>query len=404
MDRERGDASFVWALSGEPRKDSAPAGKSVQSNVLVRGDWQNKGEKVLPDIPAIFSPLKISQTAKAKTLAEKIVADTAKNPEARRATRLDLAHWIVAPENPLTARVTVNRFWQQFLGEGIVRTPSDFGSQGEWPTHPELLDWLAREFIDSGWDVKNIVRLIVTSAAYRQSSVVEPKLLERDPENRLFARASRLRLEAETIRDQALAVSGLLNSKLGGPSVTPYQPPGLWEAIGFTDNGNFSSQIYVQSKGDDNYRRGVYVYWKRSMPYASFVTFDAPNREVCTVKRPRTNTPLQALVLMNDPVYLETQRAFAERVLHEGGTKFSEKMKYAFRLCLGRAPTKTELQILESKFNEQRASFQADEDAAKKFIGTGDAKISTDFNVSELAAWTAIGNILFNLDEMVTKN
>jgi hypothetical protein len=203
----------------------------------------------------------------------------------------------------------------QYFGHGIVRTPDDFGAQGEWPTHPELLDWLAVEFVESGWDIKALQRLIVLSATYRQSSDVEPGLLDRDPDNRLYARGPRFRLPAETIRDQALAVSGLLHREVGGPSARPFQPPGLWEAIGFTDNGNFSSQSYEQSEGMENYRRGLYVYWKRSMPYASFVAFDAPNREVCTVKRPRTNTPLQALVLLNDPVYVEAARALGHRIL-----------------------------------------------------------------------------------------
>ena len=348
--------------------------------LLVRGDWQNKGEKVSPDVPSVWPRLPEGPT-----------------------NRLSLAKWLVDPGHPLTARVAMNHFWQQYFGEGIVRTPADFGSHGEWPTHPELLDWLAREFIESGWNVKHMQKLIVMSATYRQSSVVDPKKLERDPDNRFLSRGPRVRLEAEAIRDQALAVSGLLNRKMGGPSVRPYQPPGLWEAIGFTDNGNFSSQKYEQSPGDDNYRRGLYVYWKRSMPYASFVTFDAPSREVCTVKRPRTNTPLQALALMNDPVYLECARALGQRIMNEGGAQIRERLTFAFKLCLARAPSPEELNILERKFYEQLANFQADPQSAGKLIHLGVSQPPTNVYASELAAWTAIGNILLNLDETVTK-
>ena len=373
--------------------------------LLVRGDWQTKGEKLLPDVPAVFPRLKISETAQAGAgQTGPVGSDAARAPEARRANRLDLARWLVDPSQPLMSRVTVNRFWQQFFSEGIVRTPADFGSQGEWPTHPELLDWLAREFMESGWDVKHLVKLMVTSSAYQQSAVVDPKLLERDPDNRLFARSSRSRLEAETIRDQALAVAGLLDRRVGGPSVTPFQPPGLWEAIGFTDNGNFSSQKYAQSEGADNYRRGLYVYWKRSMPYASFVTFDAPSREVCTVKRPRTNTPLQALVLMNDPVYVEAARGLARRVLIEGGSGDTEKLIYAFRLCVGRQPEKSELKIMGDKLAEQRANFRADEVSARKLVVVGEKKYPAGVAVGEVAAWAAMGNILLNLDEMLSKN
>ena len=231
----------------------------------------------------------------------------------RPPTRLSLAKWLVDPAHPLTARVAVNRFWQMYFGTGIVKTQEDFGVQGEPPVHPELLDWLATEFIRTGWDTRAMQRLIVTSATYRQSSKVTAALLEKDPENRLLARASRLRLPAEMIRDTALAASGLLNGEIGGPSVFPYQPRGLWEEMAFGEG--FSAQAYEQSHGKDLYRRGMYTFWKRTVPPASLATFDAPDREKCTARRALTNTPLQALVLMNDPTYVEAARAMAQRVL-----------------------------------------------------------------------------------------
>ena len=327
--------------------------------ILVRGNFQNKGEQVTPDVPRSLPPL----------------------PAGAPRNRLGLAQWLVSPEQPLTSRVTVNRFWQMFFGTGLVKTSTDFGSQGEWPSHPELLDWLACEFRDgperpprtmlgeritpheSGvtpgdapitnsesaianrWNLKHLLKLIVMSSTYRQSAVITPQLLERDPYNRLLARGPRFRMDAEMIRDSALAVSGLLNRKMGGESVRPYQPAGLWEAMAF--GGEFSSQTYVQSHGQDLYRRGLYVYWKRSLPYPSLLTFDAPNREVCTAQRPRTTTPLQALVLMNDPAFLEAARALAQRVMKEGGDDLEKRLVYAFRLTLARQPKKEEIQILQ---------------------------------------------------------
>jgi hypothetical protein len=361
--------------------------------LLVRGNFQNKGDKVTPDVPKSLPPLP---------------ADAPKN-------RLALGRWLVSPEHPLTSRVTVNRFWQMLFGTGLVKTSNDFGSQGEWPSHPELLDWLATEFMEPSaptlqhsntptsppWDIKHLLRLMVTSAAYRQSSIVTPQLLERDPYNRLLARGPRFRLDAEMVRDNALAVSGLLNRKLGGESVRPYQPPGLWEAVAF--GGEFSSQTYVQSHGPDLYRRGLYVYWKRSLPYPSLITFDAPNREVCTAQRPRTTTPLQALVLMNDPAFIEAARGLAQRIIKEGGPTVKARLNYAFRLLLARNPKKTELQILENIYAQQLENFRADKKAATDLLGIGESAKPADVDPSELAAWTAIGNILLNLDETITK-
>ncbi|MBI2948163.1 MAG: PSD1 domain-containing protein [Verrucomicrobia bacterium] len=355
--------------------------KPRETHILIRGDFRNKGEKVEPGVPSVLPPL----------------------PAGAPANRLALARWLSEPDHPLVSRVTVNRFWQMCFGTGLVKTANDFGSQGEWPSHPELLDWLATEFIRSKWDIKAFQKLIVMSATYRQSSQVTPDLLEKDPDNRLLARAPRLRLEAEFVRDNALAIAGVLNRKMGGESVRPYQPAGLWEAIGFTDNGNFSSQAYTQSKGDDNYRRGLYVYWKRSLPYASFVTFDAPNREVCTVKRPRTNTPLQALVMMNDPVYVEAARCFAQRIIREGGASAAQRVAYAFRLAVARPPTRLEEQILLSIYEKQLEKFQNDKAAAMALVTIGESQPPFGLDPAELAAWTAIGNVILNLDETITK-
>jgi hypothetical protein len=347
--------------------------------VLVRGDFQTKGEKVAPGVPAVLPPL----------------------PAGLKADRLALAKWLMLPEHPLTARVTVNRHWEQVFGGGLVKTGEDFGSQGDWPSHPELLDWLAVEFRESGWDVKGFLRLLVTSATYRQSARVTPAHLAKDPENRLLARAPRYRLSAEAVRDNALAISGLLNRALGGPSVKPYQPPGLWEQVAF--GGGFSAQTYVQDKGDKLYRRGLYVYGKRSLPHPSLVTFDAPNREVCTDRRPRTNTPLQALVLMNDPIYVECARVLAQRVLHEGGSTTEERLRYAFRLCTARPPRPEELRILRSVFERQAGRYRRDKAAALKLVSVGEAPRPPGLDVSELAAWTAVGNLLLNLDETITR-
>ena len=358
---------------------------------LMRGNWQSKGDKVLPGTPAFLPPLRKA------------------NPN--RASRLDLAQWLVDPANPLPARVTVNRLWQMVFGTGLVKTANDFGNQGDLPSHPELLDWLGYEFSHglatpgggrgAPWDVKAVMRLLVTSASYRQSSAVTAAKLEADPYNRLISRGPRFRLDAEFVRDQALAVSGLLDRRLGGSSVRPYQPPGLWEAIGF-GNG-FSSQSYTQDHGADLYRRGIYVYWKRSLPHPSMTTFDAPNREVCTVSRPRTSTPLQALVLMNDPQYVEAARALAQRVLKEGKGDLQARLGYAFRLVVGRSPTKAEQTLLSRVYQQQLTRFTADRQAAEKLISVGEGQRPQGIEPGVLAAWTALGNLLLNLDEVITK-
>jgi hypothetical protein len=264
------------------------------------------------------------------------------------------------------------------------------------------LDWLATEFIRSGWDIKAFQKMIVMSATYRQSGKVTPELLHHDPYNRLLAHGPRFRLYAEMIRDNALAVSGLLNRKMGGQSIFPYQPPKLWDEIAF--GGGFSAQTYVQSKGDDLYRRGLYIYAKRSMPHPSLITFDAPNREICTVQRPVTNTPLQALLLLNDPIYVEAARVMAQRILRDGGGDDRAKLVYAFRLCTARGPNEREISILEKSLSRHREKYKADKDAATKLVSVGESQRPKDLDVSEHAAWTAVCNVMLNMDETISKN
>ena len=354
-------------------------GKPRETHILVRGDFQQKGAKVEPAVPASLPPL----------------------PPGAPANRLGLAKWLTQPNHPLTARVTVNRWWEQYFGTGLVKTGEDFGSQGEWPTHPELLDWLAVTFMESGWNIKATHKLMVMSATYQQSAKVTPTHLRTDPENRLYARGPRFRLPAEMIRDTALSLSGLLDQRIGGPSVRPYQPPGLWEALAF--GGGFSSQTYEQSKGTDLYRRGLYVYWKRSLPHPSLATFDAPNREVCTDRRPRTNTPLQALVLLNDPIYVEAARVLGQRIHREGGPTLDSRLTFAFRLSTARTPTPQEMAVLTRIYQTQLRKYQQDKDAALKLVSVGESSRPPHMDVSELAAWTALSNVLLNLDETLTK-
>ncbi len=357
----------------------AEMAKPRDTFVLARGDYRNQTEKVRPAVPAVLPALP---------------ADAPLN-------RLTLAKWLVQPQHPLTARVAVNRFWQMYFGYGITKTQEDFGVRGEPPVHPELLDWLATEFVRSGWDVRAMQRLIVTSATYRQSSRVTPALLEKDPENRLLARGPRSRLPAEMIRDTALAASGLLNGAIGGPSVFPYQPAGLWEEMAF--GSGFSAQTYRQSRGKDLYRRGLYTFWKRTVPPASFATFDAPDREKCTARRAPTNTPLQALVLLNDPTFVEASRALAQRTLREGGDEANERLAYAFRLATARKPTRKERGVLRSLLDERLAGFRRDRPSALKLLEVGESPRDRTLDPSELAAWTTVASVILNLDETITK-
>jgi hypothetical protein len=349
--------------------------------VLQRGQYDKPGEKVTPGIPEMFGAL----------------------PEGSPTNRLGLARWLVAPANPLTARVMVNRFWQMYFGTGIVKTSEDFGTQGEWPSHPELLDWLAIEFVHSGWDVKAMQRLILTSATYRQSSATTPEWAAKDPENRLLAHGPRQRLQAEFIRDQALAISGLLNDSIGGASVSPYQPAGLWEELASREDGKkWTAQTYTQSHGPDLYRRTMYTFWKRTSPPPTLSTFDAPDRETCTVRRLRTNTPLQALILMNDPTYVEASRKLAERLLTSSRSD-KKRIELAFQLALARPPAKRELAVLLRIAQEQIAVYRRDRDAAAQLLGFGEAARNQGLDSAELAAWTIVTNVILNLDEAITK-
>ncbi|MBO0857965.1 MAG: DUF1553 domain-containing protein [Chloracidobacterium sp.] len=354
-------------------------GQPRDTFVLTRGDYRNKTEKVAPGVPAILPPL----------------------PKDEKVNRLALAKWLVDPNHPLTSRVTVNRFWQMYFGLGIVKTAEDFGSQGEPPVHPELLDWLATEFIRTGWDMKAMQKLMVTSATYRQSSRVTPELLEKDPENRLLARGPRYRLPAETIRDNALAVSGLLNDEIGGRSVLPYQPSGLWEEMAFGDG--FSMQEYVQSHGKDLYRRSMYTFWKRTVPPAALATFDAPDREKCVARRAVTNTPLQALVTLNDPTYVEAARAMAQKTLRDGGKDLNSRIAYVFRLALARKPSARETNVLRDLLSRQLINYRKDKKAASELTHVGESAVDDKIDQPELAAWTMVASAILNLDETVTK-
>ena len=313
--------------------------------------------------------------------------------------RLGLAKWIVGAENPLTARVVVNRFWQMHFGTGIVKSSEDFGAQGEWPTHPALLDWLAAEFVRSGWNRKAMHKLIVMSATYQQVSRVSPGLLEVDPANRLFARGPRFRLPAEMIRDHALAASGLLVGRLGGESVRPYQPPGLWDDVVYENVPRF-----VQDHGGKLYRRSLYTYWKRSVPPPNMQAFDAPSREVCVLTRAKTNTPLAALVLMNDPTFVEASRKLAERVLHDGGATAESRLALLHRLVCGRRPTERELDLLRGGLAELQTSFRAEPEAARRLLAVGESPHDPVLDAVELAAYASLANAVLGTDEAITRN
>jgi hypothetical protein len=308
-----------------------------------------------------------------------------------------LAHWLVSRDNPLTARVTVNRLWARVFGVGLVVTEEDFGTEGELPTHPHLLDWLAIRLRDSGWNMKQMLRLMVTSATYRQSAAVTPQLLERDPRNQWLGRAARPRLDAELIRDQALRLSGLLVQRIGGPSVYPYQPPGLWRAA---FNGE---RTWPTSNGEDRYRRGLYTFWRRSVPYPSMVTWDAPSREVCALRRVRTNTPLQALVCLNDPVYVEAAQALARRIVREGGDDVAQRAAFGLQICLCRPPAVAQIQVLTDLFAQQYTHYQSDRDAAEEMASVPRGPLPPESDVAALAAWTVVANVLLNMDGVLTR-
>jgi hypothetical protein len=354
----------------------------AETRILPRGNWMDdSGEIVQPAIPIFLGKL-----------------DTG----GRRATRLDLANWLVSPQNPLTARVFVNRLWRQFFGTGISKTLEDLGSQGEWPVHPELLDWLAAEFMrpeydaadTHAWDIRHIIRLIVLSRTYRQSSATTPELDERDPFNRLLARQSRFRLDAENVRDVALAVSGLLAERFGGPSVKPYEPDGYLASL------NFPKREYFASHGEGLYRRGVYTFWQRSFLHPSLLTFDAPSREECTVNRTNSNTPLQALVLLNDPTYVEASRVFAAHMLARKG----DRIGWAFERAVGRDPSSEERQILAELLRKSTEEFRHSPASAEKLIHVGESAVPANAKPIDLAAMTAVARAILNMHETITRN
>jgi hypothetical protein len=371
--------AFVRTLPTTMVMEEMP--KPRQAYVLNRGSYDAHGEKVEAGVP--------------EQLIAPWPADAPKN-------RLGLARWFLQPQHPLTARVVVNRFWAQLFGVGLVKTVEDFGTQGEWPSHPEVLDTLARDFVDGGWDVKDFFLKVVTSSTYRQTSDASPELYARDPENRLLARGPRVRLTSEQIRDQALAVSGLLAEKLGGPSVRPYQPESLYKGI--VVDAPYPSTTWDLGKGDELYRRSLYTFWKRTVPHPAMLTFDSPDREFCSARRSRTNTPLQALVLWNEPGYLESSRKLGERMLKEGGPDDASRAAFAFRLATGRAPLTAETEVLTQTYAQLRADYAARPEDAAKLIKVGASVADPKLPAGELAAAAGVANLILTLDETITKN
>ena len=345
--------------------------------MLIRGEYDKKGPKVVAGLPSVLPPL----------------------PKDKPMNRLGLAYWMVDPSNPLTSRVWVNRMWEKFFGYGLVRTSENFGAQSEFPSHPELLDWLASKFVSLNWDMKAMQKIVVMSSVYQQSSNLNPSLLNNDPENRMLARGSRLRLSGETLRDQALFASGLMVNKTGGPSVRPYMPEGVWdETSRYGDLRN-----YKNDKGEALYRRTMYTIWKRTAAPPTMLLFDAPNREACSVKRSRTNTPLQALALLNEVTYVEAARKLAEKIIREGGNTPDDKLTTGFRIVTGRRPDSSELAILVKGFHKDYENFKSKPENAKRFTSLGESPLANTADISELAAYTLSANILLNLDEVVNR-
>jgi hypothetical protein len=345
--------------------------------VLPRGNWlDSSGEVVAPGVPEFMGALQTGD---------------------RRATRLDLAKWLVARENPLTARVFVNRLWMLFFGVGLSKRLDDLGGQGEPPVHPELLDWLAVEFMEGGWNVRRIVRKMVTSAAYRQTSKPSKELRERDPDNRLVARQSRWRLDAELVRDTALAVSGLLVRTIGGPSAKPYQPKGYWFHL------NFPKREWQNDAGDGQHRRGLYTWWQRTFMHPSLMAFDASSREECCAERTRSNIPQQALVLLNDPTYVEAARVFAQRIVAHAPAEPRARVAWAFREALSRRPAEDEVGVLADLYAKHVAKYRVEKESALAAVSVGQAPAAKDGDVAELAAWTSVARALLNLHETITR-
>jgi hypothetical protein len=350
--------------------------KPRASAVFMRGDFRNPGDAVEPATPAVLPPMSVTPSER---------------------NRLALARWLVQPNHPLVARVTVNRWWAELFGHGIVTTPEDFGIKGQPPTHPELLDWLATEYIDNGWSLKKLLRTIVLSATYRQTSTLSPELAARDDQNLLYARAARFRLDAEAIRDSALSIAGLLSLEQGGAPVRPFQPDGLWVKVGG------QKVDYVVSPGEQQYRRGLYVVLKRAAPYPSFVNFDANARLACRVKRPRSNTPLQALTLLNDPVYVEAALGLARRVLIDQPAGATDaRLAYLFRLAVARTPDSAEVAVLRKLWDAQRAAAKENPAAARELIGK--LELPPGVAADEFAAWYATATAVLNLDETINRS
>ncbi|MFM7058743.1 MAG: DUF1553 domain-containing protein [Planctomycetota bacterium] len=368
-------AETEWLRNKPQTLVMAELSQPRETFLLVRGQYDQPGERVLPDVPALLPPL----------------------PANAPRNRLTLARWLVNPAHPLTSRVLVNRWWAMLFGSGLVRTPGDFGAQGEPPVNPELLDWLAVDFQQNGWNLKQLLRHIVLSATYRQSSATTPKAWQDDPENRLLSRGPRFRLPGELIRDQAMAVSGLLSRQLGGPGIRPWQPPGLWESVSY--DGELT---WEQQHDDRQYRRSLYIYWKRQAPPPALLIFDSPTRETCSLQRPRTNTPLQALVLLNDPAFIEAARVLAARVLK---TTLSdpERLSLAVRQVLARDPNSAELAVLGRLLQQQLKSYRDNPEKARQLTTIGDAPADPLECSEDLAAWTTVISSLMNLDEFVNK-
>jgi hypothetical protein len=377
-------------IAGLQQEESAIKSRGTQAHVmqerndpamayvLYRGDYDKRRDPVQPETPDMLPPMP---------------AELPKN-------RLGFAQWLLLPEHPLTARVTVNRFWQEVFGTGIVRTAGDLGVAGELPSHPELVDWLAVDFREGGWDVRRFFKQLVTSATYRQAAANTPEKLEKDPQNRLLSRGPRFRMDAEMIRDYALAASGLLVEKVGGPSVRPYQPEGVWEAVAMIGS---NTRDYKADDGDSLYRRSLYTFWKRAAPPASMDIFNAPSREVCAVRRERTDTPLQALVTLNDPQFIEAARRLAEGVIKQGGDSAEGRLDLLARRLLARPWRAEEAPAVQAALADLSAWYQGHVEEAKQLIVVGESKADTSLDPATLAAWTMLANELMNLDEVLNK-
>ena len=376
LDAAKMELARIKPLRVPVLRELAPE-KQRKTHILTKGNYLAPGDEVTPATLKEFHPA-----------------------PSGKIDRLTLSKWIMDPENPLTARVAVNRFWSQIFGRGIVESEEDFGTQGTLPSHPELLDWLAVEFRENGWDMKRLLKLIVTSTTYRQSSKITPDLLQKDPVGRLLSRYPRRRLGAEEVRDQALAVSGLLTERIGGPSVYPPQPAGLWN-VAF--NGASQAE-YKTSTGEDRWRRGLYTVWRRTMPNPTMVTFDAPSRETCTIRRVPTNTPLQAFVTLNDPVFVECSQALARRIIKEGGNDRDARIRFALQLCLARPVDEKQIAPLCRLFDEELLHYQQATDDAAKLATQPLGPLPAGMIAAEAAAWTSVANVLLNLDGFLARN